>query len=302
MLIKDLFANGHPVFSFEFFPPKTEAGAGTLERTIGELRDLEPAFVSVTYGAGGSTRDRTIDLVARIQKRDGICAMAHLTCVGAGRDEIASVLDRLVEAGVENVIALRGDPPAGAASFETPPDGFAYASDLIAFIRERHAARLCVAGAGYPEGHPESRDLALDLRHLGVKVRAGADFIVTQLFFDNRVYFDFVARARAGGITVPIVPGIMPITNLAQIERMTKLCGASIPASLRAELDRRRDDPVAVQQLGVAQATAQCADLLAGGAPGIHFFTLNQSPATRMILTALKATRDHRPSPAPAPA
>ncbi len=291
MKIRDLFAGSRKVFSFELFPPKTEQGAANLRGTIHDLADLEPAFVSVTYGAGGSTRERTIELVTRIQQGNGICAMAHLTCVGAGRDEIGAVLDRLIDGGIENVIALRGDAPLDTGRFEVAPDGFAHASDLVAFIRERYGDRLCLAGACHPEGHVECRDLAEDVRHLATKVRQGVDFLITQLFFDNRPYFDLVDRARRAGITVPIVPGIMPITNLAQIERMTKRCGASIPPALSAELQRRRDDPAAVQQLGVAQATAQCVDLLEGGAPGIHFFTLNQSPATRMILTALKATR-----------
>ena len=210
--------------------------------------------------------------------------------MGASRDEIGAVIDRLVDGGIENIIALRGDAPPGQP-FSVPTEGFAHASDLIAFIRQRHGDRLCVAAAAYPEAHLESHDPGADMRHLVTKVRAGVDFIVTQLFFDNRFYFDFVARAREAGITVPIVPGIMPISNTAQVERMTKMCGASIPPALYAELDRRRDDPAAAQQLGVAQATAQCVDLLEGGAPGIHFYTLNQSPATRMILTALKATR-----------
>jgi methylenetetrahydrofolate reductase (NADPH) len=291
MKICDLYGAGRRVFSFEFFPPKTDKGLATLERTVGELRDLAPGFVSVTYGAGGSTRDRTIDLVTRIEKQEGITAMAHLTCVGAGRAEIAAVLDRLCSAGIENVIALRGDPPAGSERFETPPDGFAHASDLIAFIRQRYGDRLCLAAAAYPESHVECRDPDSDLGHLVTKVRAGVQVLITQLFFDNRCYFDFVARARRAGITVPIVPGIMPITNLGSIERMSALSGASIPADLRAELERRRDDPAAVMQLGVAQAAAQCVDLLHGGAPGIHFYTLNQSPATRMILTALKSAR-----------
>jgi methylenetetrahydrofolate reductase (NADPH) len=291
MKIRDLYATGRRVFSFEFFPPRTDKGVETLQRTIQELRDLDPGFVSVTYGAGGSTRDLTIELVTRIQKQDGLTTMAHLTCAGAGRAEIAGVLDRLVSAGIENVIALRGDPPAGQTHFETPPDGFAHASDLVAFIRREYGDRLCLAGAGYPEGHIECRDLERDLQHLGYKVRAGLEVIVTQLFFDNRCYFEFVARARAAGITIPIVPGIMPITNLASVEKMTALTGARIPPALRAELDRRRDDPAAIMQLGLAQAAAQCADLLHAGAPGIHFFTLNQSPATRMVLTALKGAR-----------
>jgi methylenetetrahydrofolate reductase (NADPH) len=290
MKIRDLFDRGRKLFSFEFFPPRTDDGVEKLRRTIHELRDLEPAYVSVTYGAGGSTRERTIELVTRIQREERLTAMAHLTCVGAGRDEIGAVVDRLVAGGIENVIPLRGDPPAGQERFETPPDGFAHASDLVGFIRGRHGPSLCLSGAAYPEGHVECRDLARDLEHLTVKVRAGVDFLITQLFFDNRYYFDFVRRARAAGVTIPIIPGIMPITNLASIERMTKLSGATIPPDLKAELERRRDDPNAILQLGVAQATAQCVDLLHGGAPGIHFYTLNQSPATRMILTALKST------------
>ncbi len=291
MKIRDLYASSRRVFSFEFFPPKTDKAAQTLQRTILDLRDLQPGFVSVTYGAGGSTRDLTVDLVSRIQKQDGLLAMAHLTCSGASRADIAGVLDRLVSAGIENVIALRGDPPAGQAHFQTPSDGFAHASDLIRFIRQEYGDRLCVAAAAYPEGHTECRDLQRDMQNLCTKVNAGVDVIITQLFFDNSCYFEFVARARAAGITVPIVPGIMPITNLASVERMTALTGASIPPALKVELDRRREDPEAVMQLGLAQAAAQCADLLHAGAPGIHFYTLNQSPATRMILTALKGAR-----------
>jgi methylenetetrahydrofolate reductase (NADPH) len=289
MKISELFGKGHPLFSFEVYPPKTEAGAATLQRTLAELTDLAPAFVSVTYGAAGSTRDRTVELVSRVQHEHGLLAMAHLTGIASGRAEMAALVARLVDAGIENLILLRGDPPAGVDNFVPPADSFAHASDLVAFIRQRYGDRLCLAGAGYPEGHPQCRDLALDMQHLATKVRAGVDFIITQIFFNNRFYFDFVARARAAGITVPIIPGIMPITAVAQIQRMTKMCGASVPAVLRAELERRRSDAVAVTQLGVAQATAQCVDLLLGGAPGVHFYTLNQSPATRMILTVLKA-------------
>ena len=288
MKISNLFVSGKPLFSFEFFPPKTEAGAANLARTVHELKDLAPDFVSVTYGAGGSTRDHTVDLVTRIQRKEGMCAMAHLTAVAMTRADIAAFVDRLVDDGIENMIPLRGDPPAGAADFVAPPGGFAHASDLVAFIRERHGSRLCLAGAGYPEGHPECRDLDRDIEHLVTKVKAGIDFIITQLFFDNRHYFDFVARARKAGITIPIVPGIMPITDAAQIERITRMCGASMPPLLLRELDRQRGDPAATMQLGLAQATAQCIGLIAGGAPGVHFYTLNQSPATRMILTALR--------------
>jgi methylenetetrahydrofolate reductase (NADPH) len=301
MKISDLLATGKPRFSFEFFPPKTEAGAANLAHTIRELKDLAPDFVSVTYGAGGSTRDRTVELVTRIQREEGMQAMAHLTAVGARRDEIAALVDRLVDAGIENLIPLRGDPPAGAQKFVAPPGGFAHASDLVAFIRQRHGKRLCLAGAGYPEGHPECRDRERDMEHLVKKVRAGVDFIITQLFFDNRHYFDFVARAHQAGITIPIIPGIMPITDAAQIERITRMCGASMPQLLLSELARRRGDPAASMQLGLAQATAQCIGLIAGGAPGIHFYTLNQSPATRMILTALRIANPEWGSSATAP-
>jgi len=289
--IRDLFSAGKPLFSFEFFPPKTDAGMANLEKTIRELADLNPAYVSVTYGAGGSTREKTVSLVTRIQKELGLCAMAHFTCVGSGKTEMAEVLDRLVDGGIENLIVLRGDPPAGAEIFQQPADGFGHASDLVRFVRGRFGDRVCLAAAGYPEGHVECRSLEADMAHLGVKVKAGADFLITQLFFDNRHYFDFVKRARAAGIGVPIVPGLMPIGNLSQIERFTKMCGATIPPVLFAELDRCRNDPAAVAALGVAHATAQAVELLHGGAPGIHFYTLNQSPASRVILTALRAAR-----------
>jgi methylenetetrahydrofolate reductase (NADPH) len=288
MKISDLFSTGKRLFSFEFFPPKTEAGAASLERTIHDLKELAPDFVSVTYGAGGSTRDRTVDLVTRIQRQEGMCAMAHLTAVAAPRQEIAALVDRLVSSGVENLIPLRGDPPADTEDFVQPAGGFLHASEMVAFIRQRFGQRICLAGAGYPEGHPQCRDLDRDMANLVKKVEAGIDFIVTQLFFDNRFYFDFVDRARKAGIKIPIVPGIMPITDAAQINRITRMCGATLPPLLRTELDRRAGDSAATMQLGLAQATAQCIGLLAGGAPGIHFYTLNQSPATRMILTALR--------------
>jgi methylenetetrahydrofolate reductase (NADPH) len=288
--ISTLFGDaGRKLFSFELFPPKTEAGRLALERTIRDLAELSPAFVSVTYGAGGSTRTKTVELVQWIERETRLTGMAHLTCAGATESEIAGVLDQLVEAGIQNVMALRGDPPAGQARFERTPDGFGFAADLIGFIRKRYGNKLCLGGAGNPEGHIECRDIDRDIRHLKAKVDAGLDFVVTQLFFDNRFYFDFVARARAAGIRVPIVPGLMPIRSLAGVERMTKLCGASLPLPLQAELQRSRDDEAATAALGIAQTTAQAVELLHGGAPGIHFYTLNQSPATRVILTALKA-------------
>jgi methylenetetrahydrofolate reductase (NADPH) len=254
-----------------------------------ELSALNPTFVSVTYGAGGSTREKTIEVVSRIKRGAGIEAMAHLTCVGSTREEIAVVLQRLAAAGVENVLALRGDPPKGQTSFAAVEGGFRFASELTAFIREAHGSQLCVGGAAYPEKHVECGNPAVDLNNLKRKVDAGLDFLITQLFFDNRQYWNFVERARACGIKVPIIPGIMPITNAASIERLTISCGSTLPFKLAAELDRRRSDPRAVTQLGVAHATSQCIDLLSGGAPGIHFYTLNRSNATKDIFTALKS-------------
>ncbi len=299
MLIRDLLASG-PSISFEFFPPKSDEAATQLERTIAELAALEPAFVSVTYGAGGSTREKTIDIVTRIRSVAGIEAMAHLTCVGSTRDELRAVLERLRESGVENVLALRGDPPKGQSAFTAVEGGFRYASELTGFIRETHGGRLCLGGAAYPEKHVECGNPAVDLHNLKRKVDAGLDFLITQLFFDNRHYWEFVERARAAGIGVPIIPGLMPITNAAQIERFTVACGATLPFKLAAELDRRRNDPAAVMKLGVAHATSQAIDLLTGGAPGIHFYTLNRSTASKDIFTALKsiglAGENERPS------
>jgi methylenetetrahydrofolate reductase (NADPH) len=288
MRITELFSTqSGPVFSFEFFPPKTDAGRDSLLATIGELAALRPGFVSVTYGAGGSTRDRTIEPVSHIKNTLGIEAMAHLTCVGASRDEITAVLDRLEEEGIENVIPLRGDPPAGEVNFTPHPDGLAYAADLVALIKQQ-ARPFCLATACYPEGHIEAASAEADLENLVRKVDNGAEVAITQLFFDNRFYFEFVDKARNAGIGVPIVAGIMPITNVSQIERFTKMCGASIPQALHARLESVRDDPKAVEALGIEHATRQCAELIAGGAPGVHFYTLNRSRSTRHILESLR--------------
>jgi methylenetetrahydrofolate reductase (NADPH) len=289
MRIARLFMPGaKPVFSFEFFPPQSPEGRAALLATISDLALLSPSFVSVTYGAGGSTRDRTIELVSHIKKKIGIEAMAHLTCVGSSRSELGVILDRFEAAGIENVIALRGDPPAGEKDFRVHPDGLAHAVDLVRMIREQRRT-FCLAAAAYPEGHVENPSLEDDLCRLVEKVAAGVDVLITQLFFDNRHYFDFVKRARAAGITVPIVPGIMPITNVAQIERFTRLCGATIPDALHRRLEPVRDDAEAVVGIGIEHATAQCRDLLAGGVPGIHFYTLNRSRSTRTVLEALLA-------------
>jgi methylenetetrahydrofolate reductase (NADPH) len=287
MLIRELFHHDQPVFSFEFFPPKTEPGERALLKTVAHLRELEPSFVSVTYGAGGSTREKTIEIVSRIKHEFGIEAMAHLTCVGHDRDEIVRILDRIQASGIENVLPLRGDPPQGESTFVRPKNGFGYASELVRFIRGR-GYPFCLAGAGYPEGHIECRDLELDLAHLVEKVHAGVDVLITQVFFDNADYFAFVKRARDTGIELPIVPGIMPITNVAQIERITRMCGSRIPDALRKRMHACQDDEEAVNRIGIEHSTRQCRELLAAGAPGIHFYTLNKSPATAAILAELR--------------
>jgi methylenetetrahydrofolate reductase (NADPH) len=278
-----------PVFSFEFFPPKTEEGERNLRAALGELRELEPDFVSVTYGAGGSTRGLTIELTKWIKQDLGIEAMAHLSCVGSTRDELRVILDSLVGAGIENVLALRGDPPRGETEWRPHPAGLRYSSELAALIAARYP--VSVGAACFPEIHPEASDLASDLRFLKQKVDSGVSFLITQLFFDNEAYFRFVEEARAVGIDVPIIPGIMPITDVAQIKTITGMCGACIPTTLLEQLERRAPCPDAVLQLGVSYATLQCAELLARGAPGIHFYTLNRSPATRAILAALRLLR-----------
>jgi methylenetetrahydrofolate reductase (NADPH) len=278
-----------PVFSFEFFPPKTDDGVRQLFETISHLRELEPTFVSVTYGAGGSVRARTAELVARIRRELDIEPVAHLTCVDATVDELRTILADLQEAGIDNVLALRGDPPDGAEPFEATAGGLAHGSELMELIVAGY--RFCVGGACNPEKHPESANLEEDVESAKRKVEAGASYLITQILFDNTMYFDFVARVRAAGVTVPIIPGIMPVTNVGQIRRFTTKIGASIPEALLGALRSREADPEAVLQLGVAWSTLQAAELLAGGAPGVHFFTMNRSPATRAILSALRAAR-----------
>ena len=287
MRIADILGQRRPVFSFEFFPPKTEEGQRTLGVTLGQLEADRPDFVSMTYGAGGTTRNATVELTRWIKQDLGIEAMAHLSCVGEPTERLLEILGHIEESGVENVLALRGDPPRGETEWTPHPGGLNYSVELIRLIVERYD--FCVGAACFPEVHPDAPDRESDLRYAREKQEAGAAFLVTQLFFDNELYFDFVEQARGAGITVPIVPGIMPITNVKQLERMTSLCGATIPARLRRELVSRQPD--AVGDFGVAYATMQCAELLRGGAPGIHFYTLNRSPATRAILSALKLLR-----------
>ena len=285
MKIIDVLKQDKPAFSFEFFPPKDNDGFDKLFETIDNLKPLNPAFVSVTYGAGGSTRSKTIDLVGRIKKEIGLESMAHLTCVGHNSDEILNVLESIKKQNVDNVLALRGDPPVGEINFKKPNNGFGYAVELVQFICERFS--FCVGVAGYPEGHPESSNREEDLFHLKKKILAGASFIVTQLFFDNKYYFEFVASLRKIGVDVPVIPGIMPIVNLKQIKRFIKMCGATIPHDLMVRLEEAQDDPESVCQIGIDHAANQCRKLLMQGAPGIHFYTLNRSRATLSVLERL---------------
>lgn len=286
MRIRDLFSTNEPVFSFEFFPPKTDVGERKLLETVRRLRELAPAFVSVTK-TGAQPPEKTIEITAHIKHELGIEAMAHMTCATAGREEMARIFGLIRDAGIENVLALRGDPPRDAP-FVRPPDGFSYATELVRFIHER-GFPFCLVGAAYPEKHPECPTDDLDLAYLKAKVDAGVEVVITQLFYENARYFAFVERARAAGIRVPIVPGIMPITNVAQIERIASLSGARIPTALQRDLDRTRGDDAAALEVGIAFASAQCRELLGHGAPGIHFYTLNQSPATWAILRQLRA-------------
>jgi methylenetetrahydrofolate reductase (NADPH) len=284
-----LSTSDRPTFSFEFFPPKTEEGDRNLFEAIAALQPLQPDYVSVTYGAGGSTRDKTIEIVSRIREEFELEAMAHFTCVGATVEELRFTLDQMVATGLDNVLALRGDPPVGQEEWTKTEGGLEYSHQLVRLISADYP--FSIGAACFPETHIHATSAEDDLRYLKEKVDAGVQFLVTQLFFDNAVYADFVERARAIGIEVPIIPGILPITNVAQLTRITRMCGASIPDRLRQELDMRADQPQAVHDFGVAYATLQCAELLADGAPGIHFYTLNRSPATRAILSALKLLR-----------
>jgi len=285
MRIDEIIGLGKAAVSFEFFPPKTEAGFASLYQTIDDLRPIHPTYVSVTYGAGGSTRQKTVDLVGRIQNEIGIRSMAHLTCVGHTAAEIGGILDELWNNGIRNVLALRGDPPNGQSQFVATEGGFAYADQLCKYVAERHP--LCIGVAGYPEGHPQCLNRTRDLEHLKRKVDNGGCFIITQLFFDNGDFYRFRDAARGMGIKAPIVAGIMPILNVGQIKRFISMCGAKIPHPLLTRLESLESDPEAVHAAGVEYAIRQCQDLLANGADGLHFYTLNKSKATVQICNAL---------------
>ncbi len=289
MRIDQILASKQPIFSVEFFPPKTEEATEQLFSTARALRELEPDFVSVTYGAGGSTREGTVEITRTLKDELGFETMAHLSCVGETIDGLATTLDRIDAAGIENVFALRGDPPRGQKGFVQPERGLGSAAELAAFIAS--GWDLAIGGACFPEVHPEAPDLDTDLTYLKTKVEAGASFLITQLFFDNQVYFDFVAAARQRGIAVPILAGVIPVTSFAQTKRICELCDAAIPPRLEAAFRAAEGDEQSEFALGVAYAAQQCAELLIGGAPGIHFYALNRAPATRAVLSALRAAR-----------
>jgi methylenetetrahydrofolate reductase (NADPH) len=287
--IDEIIASKAPTFSVELFPPKTEEGIEALFATARSLRELNPDFVSVTYGAGGSTREGTVEITRALKDELGYETMAHLSCVGESAQGIGATLDRIAKAGIENVFALRGDPPRGQEDFVQPAGGLGSAAELTAFIGSNWD--FTVGGACFPEVHPEAPDLSTDLAYLKTKVEAGASFLITQLFFDNQVYFDFVAAARAAGIEVPILAGVIPVATFAQTKRICDLCDASIPTRLEAAFAAAGGDEQAEFELGVAYAAQQCSELLLAGAPGIHFYALNKAPATRAVLGALQAAR-----------
>jgi len=291
MSIVALYEQSEPVISFEFFPPKTDAGYRSLFRTIEDLKQLSPGFVSVTMGAGGSTRAKTVDLTIEISREIGLLSMAHLPCTGFRPREVSSILDQLDAGGVHDVLALRGDPPADDPDFVAPADGFRYANELIEYIVDHDASRrrsvFSIGAACCPEVHPEAPDAETDLANLKRKVDAGARFLISQLFLDNEKFFDFLGRARGIGIEVPIVPGIMPIATVSGIRRMADMNGTCFPPELEAELEQVDGDDDATYELGVRWARSQCEELLERGVPGIHFYTLNRSPATREIYRSL---------------
>ncbi len=295
MHIQDIFAKSKTTLSFEFFPPKTEAASEKLFQTILQLEAFKPSFVSVTYGAGGSTRELTHDLVVRIRENTSLDPVPHLTCVCHQEDDIASILERYAAAGVANILALGGDPPATLGGYDRSKDAFQHAADLVAFIQRFNRSGthpdprgFGIGVAGFPEGHPATPNRMMEMDYLKAKVDAGADYICTQLFFDNHDFFDFRERCELAGIHVPIIAGVMPITSLSGMARMAELAaGARYPAKLLKALARCGDDADAVSRVGIHYATQQCAALLDGGVRGIHFYTLNQSDATREIYASL---------------
>ena len=286
MRLAEVYGEGRFGMSIEIFPPKTEAGDAALLEALDRLASFNPAFVSCTYGAGGTTQTRTLDWCRRIQNEVGRPATAHFTCVGATRNELIDWLNTAASNGVGNIMALRGDPPQGSESFEPAADGLSHANELVELIREQHP-EMGIGVAGYPEKHPEAPTADVDLENLKRKVDAGADAIFTQLFYDNHTYLDFRDRCVKAGIAIPVVPGIMPITEFSRIKRITSMCGASIPDDLAKRLETAQDDKQAQFEIGVDFATEQCRQLIDAGIPGIHFYVLNRSQACQRILEAL---------------
>lgn len=289
MRIDEIIASRRPTFSIEFFPPKTEEATEQLLESARALALLEPDFVSVTYGAGGSTREGTVEVTRRLKDELELETMAHLSCVGETTEGLAATLDRIEAAGIENVFALRGDPPRGQEDFVQPEGGLGSAAELAQFIDA--GWNFSIGGACFPEVHPEASDLDSDLNYLKLKVDSGARFLITQLFFDNQVYFNFVRAARAKGVEVPILAGVIPVASYEQTKRICSLCDATIPEPLERAFEAAGGDREREFELGVAFAAQQCAELLIAGAPGIHFYALNRAPATRAVLGSLRASR-----------
>lgn len=285
MKITELFKAQNKTFSFEFFPPKDEIAAVDFGINVGQLLNLNPSFVTVTYGAGGSTRERTFMLVDYLQNKIGLTTMAHYTCVNASREKVAEDLLQLHNSGIENLMLLRGDPPKGEGVFTPHPEGFANSNELISFAK--NLLPFCVGGAAYPEKHPEAKSLDSDLQFLKLKVGAGADFLITQLFFMNDVYFNFIKKAKDVGITCRIIPGIIPITTYGQIKRFSSLSGSLVPECLIDSMEPYKDNAEKIYQIGMDYAINQCRDLINKGAPGLHFYTLNKSRATVEIFETL---------------
>lgn len=289
MSITDIFKNHKTALSFEFFPPKTDKGFENLFSTVDNLKYLDPAYISVTYGAGGSGREKTHDLLVRIKKELNIPVVSHLTCVGHTKDEVGEILDRYALEGVDNILALRGDPPAGDTSFVQPKDGFGYAAELVSYIKERHP-HMGIGVAGFPEGHPDTPNRLLEMDYLKAKVDAGADYICTQLFFNNADFYDFRERCEISGITVPIIAGIMPITSVATMKRMSELSlGARIPAKLLKAIYRAPNDEY-VENVGIHWAAEQVNDLVDNDIKGIHFYTLNKAKQIKLICDSIGIT------------
>jgi methylenetetrahydrofolate reductase (NADPH) len=284
MKINDIFITAGRTFSFEFFPPKDEISAVDFGINVGQLLKLDPSFVSVTYGAGGSSQERTFNLVDYLQNKIGLNTMAHYTCVGSSRDKIAKDMEYLKQIGIENVMLLRGDPPKGN-HFSAPENGFSYASDLISFVKQKFT--FSIGAAANPEKHPDSITMEEYLKNLKVKCDAGANFLITQLFFDNKAYFRFVVSARQAGIACRIIPGIIPITGYKQIKRFVDMTATSFPEDLLEKIKAYQDDPDKVYQIGIDHAIKQSIDLLEQGAPGLHFYTLNKSRAAVEVFESL---------------